>query len=148
IGEYRAAIDLFSQLVEADPGNEGVSSQLAVTHNNLGLLLAARGETAEARKQHDAAIDIQQRLLRGHPGKASPLDHLGESQANVGMLLEQLGDSRSAERNLRAAIDLLTAIQTPQSKAASSARNLAIVYNNMSYVLRDRDRAAADRASR
>jgi serine/threonine protein kinase/tetratricopeptide (TPR) repeat protein len=148
IGEYRAAIDLFSQLTAADPGDEDVSSQLAVTCNNLGLLLASRGETSEARKQHNAAIDIQQRILREHPGDVSHIDHLAESQANLGMLLEQLGDNRGAERYLRSAVELLTSIQAPHSNTASSARNLAIVYNNLSYVLRDRDRAAAEQASR
>jgi tetratricopeptide (TPR) repeat protein len=148
IGEYRAAIAQFSQLAAAAPNNEDISSQLAVTHNNLGLLLAARGETAEARKQHDAAIDIQQRLVLEHPGDVARVDHLAESQANLGMLLDQLGDSRGAQRYLRASINLLTSIQTPQGGGSTSARNLAIVYNNLSYVLRNRDRAAADRASR
>jgi tetratricopeptide (TPR) repeat protein len=114
----------------------------------LGLLLASRGETSEARKQHNAAIDIQQRILREHPGDVSHIDHLAESQANLGMLLEQLGDNRGAERYLRSAVELLTSIQAPHSNTASSARNLAIVYNNLSYVLRDRDRAAAEQASR
>jgi tetratricopeptide (TPR) repeat protein len=148
IGEYRSALGLFSQLAATGPQDDEVSSQLAVTHNNMALLLAARGETAEARKQHDAAIAIQQRLLREHPGDVTHIDHLAESQANLGMLLDQMGDSQGAERYLRAAVNLLTSIQLSERTAGSSARNLAIVYNNLSYVLRNRDPQAADRASR
>jgi serine/threonine protein kinase/tetratricopeptide (TPR) repeat protein len=148
IAEYRAAQKLLSQLAAAEPGNQEVTGQIAVTCNNLGLLLAARGEVDEARKFHDEAIAIQQRLLREHPGDVRFVDQLAESHANLGMLLDQLGDGKGAERSLLAAINLLRPLQASHGRNANFARNLAIVYNNLSYVLRARSPTAAETASR
>jgi serine/threonine protein kinase len=148
IAEYRAAEQLLAQLAAVEPNNKEVLSQIAVTNNNLGLLLAARGETDAARKCHESAIVIQQRLLDEHPGDAHFADQAAESHANLGMLLDQLGDAEGAERSLQAAIELLRSIAVSQNRNASFSRNLAIVCNNLSYVLRTRDPAAAERASR
>ncbi len=148
IAEYRKAERLLSQLATAAPSNDEVSAQIAVTYNNLGLLLAARGEADEARKCHESAVIIQQRLLRENPDNVHFIDQLAESRANLGMLLNQLGGYVEAENSLRAAIDLLSTIPTSQDRDPKFGRNLAIVYNNLSYVLRTRDLAEANRASR
>lgn len=148
IGEYRTAIGLLTQLAESRPRDAAVSSQLAVTYNNLALLLAGRGELDDARKYYDAAIAIQRRLLRQHPKDGAYVDQLAESHANLGMLRHQQGDSDEAERSLRASIDLLRSITAAGDSDPKFARNLAIVCNNLSYVLRERDPAAAEKASR
>ena len=137
IAAYRAAKKLLSQLTAAEPGNEEVSSQIAVTHNNLGLLLAARGETAEALlKCHDAAVAIQRRLLRNRARQRELHRSARRKPGELGMLHDQLGDTGGAQRSLSAAIDLLRSIPTAQDQDPKFARNLAIVHNNLSYVLR------------
>jgi serine/threonine protein kinase len=148
IKEYEKAEALFSQLADANSGERDASAQLAVTYNNLALLASAQGRTDEARTYHDEAIVIQQRLTREYPNDVHLVDQLAESEANRGMLLQQLGEPEKAEQSLRKAIDLLRSIALSHSDDARFARNLAIVYNNLSYVLRSRDPAAADRASR
>ena len=148
VSEYRAAEGLLEQLAAVEPKSSELSAQLALTHNNLGLLLAARGESAAARRQYDAATAIQKQLVKDHPSDAAAIGQLAESEANLGMLLDQLGDSAGAERSLYSARDALRAITARQKDDFKDARHLAIVSNNLSYVLRKRDPAAADRASR
>jgi tetratricopeptide (TPR) repeat protein len=86
--------------------------------------------------------------VHDHPEDAGFVEQLAESQANLGMLLDQLGETAGAEQSLRAAIDLLRSVPASRNNSASFARNLAIVYNNLSYVLRSRDATAAEGASR
>lgn len=147
IGEYRAAEKLLDAVAAADPARTDLWEQLAVTRNNLGLLLAARGDVDAARRLYADAIAALRQLTIAHPDEQSFASRLAESQANLGMLLEQIGDSDNAEKSLRAAVDTLRALAGSRTSDPAFARNFAVACNNLSYVLRRHDAAAADRAS-
>src|SRR5262245_36103859 len=62
ISEYQAAQTLLAALAKEEPAETDPSEQLAVTHNNLGLLLAARGDVDAARGHYSDAIATLRKL--------------------------------------------------------------------------------------
>jgi serine/threonine protein kinase/tetratricopeptide (TPR) repeat protein len=147
IKEYESSQRVFEQLVSADPTRVEPPAQLALAHNNLGLLYAARSQTERARQEYLKAIEIQKRLVQEHAQNQVVAGQLAESEANLGLLLDQFGDTKGAEQSLRAAIQVLRPLADSKANQPKSSRDLAIAFNNLSFVLRTRDPAAADAAS-
>lgn len=145
IQEYRRSQELLKPLVDSNPSRPDLLAQLAVSHNNVGLLFASRAESDAARREYLQAIEIQQKLVRMHAGDAAFASQLAESEANFGLLLDQLGDAEGAEQSLRAAVDVLRRLSSSQPQRAQS---LAIALNNLGFMLRSRNPAAADKSAR
>jgi tetratricopeptide (TPR) repeat protein len=139
IEQYNQALEILTELTAADSPPADQWAQLGVTHNNLALLLAARGDLNAARDHYADAIAIQQRLVRNHTDVLTYAGHLAESHANLGMLLDQIGETDKAERALRAAVDILRPLAESTRGDSKYARDLAIACNNLSYVLRKRE---------
>ncbi len=146
IKEYESSQKNLSELVAADPVSVEPLAQLALTHNNLGLLYASRSNTKRARQEYAKAIEIQQNLVRDHSDDPVLAGQLAESEANLGLLLDQTGSTQAAEQSLRAAINILRPLADLPGQSKLT-RDLAIASNNLSFVLRNRDIAAADEAS-
>jgi tetratricopeptide (TPR) repeat protein len=146
IRQYEAAQQILAEIAKNESAPDA-RAQLAVTHNNLGLLLAARGEVDAARDHYQEAIALQQKLVAADAKDVGFTIQLAESRANLGMLLDQIGDADGAEQSLRAAVEglryLAAATQDPKA-----TRNLAIACNNLSYVVRKRDLSAAESLAR
>lgn len=147
LAEYKEAERLLRQLSAANPAVARYRSELAVTHNNLGLLRIAGGDPDAARDHYATAIGLQQRLVQ-ESGNESFVTQLAESQANLGMLLDRLGDPQGAVNSLKAAVDSLRRLANSDQADAKHARNLAIASNNLSFVLRRLDANAAEVAAR
>jgi serine/threonine protein kinase/tetratricopeptide (TPR) repeat protein len=148
IKEYDTARKSLAILAETDSTQSGAQAQLALVHNNLGLLFAARGETVRARKEYEDAITLQRHLLSKQPKDPGVISQLAESQANLGLLLDQLGDARGAEQSLRGAVAVLEPLSDSKLGGPKSYRDLAIACNNLSFVLQTRDPAAAEQNAR
>jgi tetratricopeptide (TPR) repeat protein len=146
LAEYQAAQSLFEALAQPPAATAESRSQLAMTHNNLGLLLAAQGDVEAARERYARAIALQRRLVEQHPSQPEFASQLAETQANLGMLLDQMGHQQRAEQALRLAVDVLRPLGASVTAEARHARSLAIACNNLSFVLRKRDAAAAEQA--
>ena len=147
IKEYESSQQVFEELIHADPTRLEPRAQLALSHNNLGLLYAGRSEADRARAEYLKAIEIQKRLVQEHADDPIVAGQLAESEANLGLLLDQAGESKGAEQSLRAAIQVLRPLADANSNQPKLSRDLAIACNNLSFVLRTRDPAAADVAS-
>jgi len=145
--EYESAKRLLKDLTLADPSAVEPRIELAVTHNNLGLLLASTGDVKAAQREYDEAIALQSQIVETHPAEPTYRSQLADSHANLGMLLDQLGDSPGAEKSLRAAMDVLRTVVAANREEPRFARTLAIVGNNLSYVLRARDEQGAAKES-
>lgn len=148
VADYTAAQSLLETLVDDDPKNDKLRSQLALTHNNLAILAAARRDYVEARNRYEQAILMQRQLTSDHHGNADYAAQLAESQSNFGMLLDAEEDPMGAEAALAEAVSLLRPLVTSKNAAPRYARNLSIAANNLSYVLAKSDPTAAERAMR
>ena len=74
----RAALAIRQKLADANPTVTDFQSDLASSHNNIGILLNATGKPAEALKAYEAALAIRRKAgagasrvarLREQPGR-------------------------------------------------------------------------------
>ena len=148
ISEYAASQEILTDLINTESDTTDARAQLAVSHNNLGLLYAGRSDTTRARQEYADAIRIQQAILKDRPDNSIVAGQLAESQANLGLLLDQLDDYEGAMRALRGAVEVLRPLANADLTNPKPNHDLAIALNNLSFVLRNKDAAAAEKASR
>src|SRR5205823_11922228 len=67
ISAQQKALSICQELVVAEPENPGHQKALALCQNNLGLLLAHRGNTGQAQELFEKAIARQRLLLEKSP---------------------------------------------------------------------------------
>jgi serine/threonine-protein kinase len=80
IADYTRTRTIFAELARLQPDFRGYQSELAKTHNNLGILLQSKGQFNEAEQAYRQALDIFQKLTADSPtdaddrGKLVPSD--------------------------------------------------------------------------
>ncbi|MBV9011564.1 MAG: CHAT domain-containing protein [Pseudonocardiales bacterium] len=89
----------------ADPGNAQAQRDLSVSHNNLGDLAMAVGDSAGAQEHYQAGLEIDQRLAAADPGNAQAQRDLSVSHNNLGDLAMRAGDSADTGTKLPASAD-------------------------------------------
>jgi tetratricopeptide (TPR) repeat protein len=105
-------------------------SQLADSHNNLGVLLAETGKTAESK--HREAMAVQRKQADDHPSLSAFRSRLATSQVNLGALLSETGKPGEAEyRGALAHLERLTrespSVTPFRSNLASTHVNIGIL---------------------
>ena len=74
----------------ADPGNAGYQRDLSVSHDRLGDLAVASGDSATAEQHYRTALAIAERLAAADPGNA-------EYQRDLSVSRNQLGNLSQAD---------------------------------------------------
>jgi tetratricopeptide (TPR) repeat protein len=78
LGRSDEALALYGRALAVFEATEGADYDLAVLHNNLGVIAANRGEPGAAEQHYRAALVLKERLLgREHPDVAVTLQNLG-----------------------------------------------------------------------
>jgi eukaryotic-like serine/threonine-protein kinase len=90
---YRLASRTLADAAAREPDNSKIRTELASTHNNLGVLL--HGHPDKAEPEYRQAIDLRRELIRRSPAEPIFLDDLGSSLTNLGRLKGDRG--RGAE---------------------------------------------------
>ncbi len=85
--QYRKALNIQEELATRFPAVPEYRGELAMTHNNLGILLADRGDGPEAEEQYRLAMDIQEQLASDFPDVPAYGISLGGSYCNFGKLV-------------------------------------------------------------
>ncbi len=144
IDEYRSAQQILVALIEDNPNDPELQSYLALSRNNLALLLARQGHPDTALAEYEQAISAQQHLVATNPDDDVFAGQLAESHVNRGTLLGQLGKTDAAIQSLTHAVTILHETRTAAPDSPKRARNLAIAYNNLSFVQRQIDASLAE----
>jgi tetratricopeptide (TPR) repeat protein len=76
-------------------------SDLARSHNNLGLLLKARGQRTEAEEQSRKGLAIREKLAAEFPSVPEYRSDLAWSHTNLGVLFSDRGQRTEAEEQYR-----------------------------------------------
>ncbi|BBO34671.1 serine/threonine-protein kinase [Lacipirellula parvula] len=135
----RQSLALFDQLIAAAPEDESLRARQANTYNSLGLLLAAIGESQEALDSYAKAVALQQAIADREPGADAPEQALAETYSNLGLLQGQLGEKPAARKSLSATIRLLGQLLEAKPNDVDLRHDLAIGFNNLSFVERGDD---------
>jgi tetratricopeptide (TPR) repeat protein len=125
---YRQAIDVYEQLTTAVPTNQDNQGTLADCHNNLGSILARRGESEAAEKALRQAIAIKEKLVAEVPAKPGYRRELARSLDNLGNLLAANKGSNEAEQAFRRAVELLEKL-TADFRYGSEFRDGLVLYS-------------------
>jgi tetratricopeptide (TPR) repeat protein len=102
-------------------------------------LLGATGKSQDALAAYARAIALQQAVADCKPGASEPEQALAETYSNLGLLQGQLGDKAAARKSLTASIRLLGQLLESTPHDVDLRHDLAIGYNNLSFVDRGDD---------
>jgi tetratricopeptide (TPR) repeat protein len=134
------------RLSRARPGDAEVRLDLAKCYNSRAMLLAADGGAEAALAAYRQAIDVQRGAIEGRNGGADSVRALAETYSNLGLLQGQLGQKDEARTSLLATIGLLDMLAGREPQDPRRRHDLAIGYNNLSFVERDSDWAEAEKS--
>jgi serine/threonine-protein kinase len=114
IGDKRDALVAFAEslasrerLADANPSVSAFQRDLAITHNNIAILLRDTGKPADALKSHKAALAIRTKLADANPSVTAFQLHLANSHNNIGILLSETGKPADALKSYRGALGIL-----------------------------------------
>ena len=102
---------------------EPIHSDLALSYNNVGVILLYEGKIQRALEMNERGLKIRQQLYRN-----SPHAFLAESYCNKGTLLSELSKYDEALESFNQAIGILKKIY------GENHRELALNYNNQAYL--------------
>ena len=95
--QYRKALAIQEKLVAEFPAVPEYRRDLALSHNNLGILLSGLRKRPEAEEQYRKALAIQEKLVAEFPAVPEYRKDLAGSHNNLGDLLTDLGKRPEAE---------------------------------------------------
>ncbi len=133
----RLALDGFATLVAEFPGVPLYRQNLAIHHNNLGLLLAGLGKGPEAEEHYRQALAICEKLAAEFPAVGEYRGNLASSHTNMGRLLAGLGKRLEAEEQFRKALAISEKLVAGLPALRGSRADLANCHNNLGSLLRD-----------
>ena len=134
---FESARDGYARLAAEFPAVPDYRRDLAVSHNNLGILLAEHGQSAGAEEQYRKGLAIDEKLAAEFPAVREYRQHLAGSHNSLGILLAEHGQSAGAEEQYRKglAIDEKLAAEFPAVTAYQV--NLGGSYCNFGILIRD-----------
>jgi tetratricopeptide (TPR) repeat protein len=111
--------------------------ELAMTHNNLGLLLQATGRVAEAEKAYRQALQLYERLVAEHPQVPQYRQELAMTHNNLGVLLKATGRADEAEKAHRQALQLRERLVAEHPQVVGYKVDLGRILARSGYSLRN-----------
>jgi len=129
---YDRALTLQEELVRRFPDAPEYALELALIHNNRGILLAADAtRAADAESSYRAAIATFEKLTSNRDDRAA-FFRLAQTYNNLGALLRQRPDQHAdAEMAYRTAIEVMEGLRREQPHRREYKEELAKFYNNL-----------------
>ena len=131
---YREALEIRQRLAESNP--VAYASSMAVSCNNLGLLLWTTNRMEEAEGCYRKALEIRRRLIEKRPDFYAP--GLARSCNSLGLLLFDMGRIDEAEDYYREALEIRQRLAKKDAKTYEP--DLATTYNNLGNLLTNSNR--------
>jgi tetratricopeptide (TPR) repeat protein len=119
----RAGIQIYERLYGLDQHNRSLQRYLGRAYSHLGLIVAGRGRSVEAKKIYDQSADLLSRLVKDYPDQFYYRDDLVRTRMRQGTLQDKLGNHRQAAEHYRQVVQLYRqALQlNPKSIAANNS---------------------------
>ncbi|HSS95455.1 MAG TPA: serine/threonine-protein kinase [Terriglobales bacterium] len=133
--EYRKAIALSQQMIDARPSEQEGKVHLATSFDGLGYVLQEKGDTENALENRRKGLIIREELTKLDPNNAHYGRQLAFSHHNVGLSLVEAGDLISALANFRQELGLFESLSTPDPKNVQARRNRSLAHKQIGDVL-------------
>ncbi|KGN68803.1 hypothetical protein HR09_07450 [Porphyromonas gulae] len=126
---YEEVLDIYKELAKKNP--EAYNLDLAMTLNNLGLLLSNNNETKQAQVCYQEALKIRRALATKNPQAYNP--YLASTLNNLGLLLSNNNEIERAKDCYQKALEIRRDLATKNPQAynpdlAGTLNNLAVLY--------------------
>jgi eukaryotic-like serine/threonine-protein kinase len=141
---YRAAIGQYEQLLFESPDVPPYRFELALSHNNLGVLLVELGKRPEAAAAYRQALGLHEKLAAEFPTVPEYRRQLAVSQHNLGVVLRELKDRQAAEAAYRRALELRQQLMSAFPEDPAYRQELAGTHLNLGILLREMGRNDAE----
>jgi Flp pilus assembly protein TadD len=104
---------------------------LSISHEKLGDLALALGDTAAAREAHQQAHAITERLAAADPGNSQWQRDLSASHSRLGNLALALGDTAAAREHYRQALAIGERLAAADPGNSQWQRDLSVSHNKL-----------------
>jgi serine/threonine protein kinase len=141
---YRTAIGQFEQVLREAPGVPAYRWELALSHNNLGVLLVDLGKRPEAEAAYRQALGLHEQLVAEFPAVPEYRRQLAVSHHNLGIVLRELKKREAAEAAYRRALELREQLTAEYPQVPAYRQELAGSHLNLGILLRDMGRNDAE----
>ncbi len=144
----RQALDEYGALVQASPHDAELVLRRAKGHGSLGLLLARSRDADGALAAYEQAIKQQQLVAARRDAPVEAVQELAQTYGKLGLLLAEL-DRKDAGRNaLQTSLGMTERLVERSPDDLALRHDLALGYNNLSFVERGHDWDRAEEACR
>ncbi len=134
----RASFRLHQQLVDSDPQNPEYQVELALCHQNLGVLYAQLHRFAEAESAFQAARKISEPLASRHADAPRYQVHLVQILANLGSLYSDKNERATAEEYEARALNLQKQLVVAWPLVPDYQAKLALLHSSRAASYRER----------
>jgi eukaryotic-like serine/threonine-protein kinase len=151
LAAYREAQEAFELLADDPSQSAEHRDDLALCHNNIGLLLGQAGKTAEAETSFRNAIELLGDLIAGEDDANQRDKFRGDlalCYGNLALVQGQANRPTEADASYHLAVEIQQQLAAAHPAEAKYAAALALSYNNMSYLLSRTDSAKAEQCCR
>ncbi len=93
---YEKVLAVYESLLEKDPEDENLQSDLGVSLNNVGRICERLGKGEKALEYYMRSLEISESLVKRDPERTDWQSDLGVSLDNVGSIYERLGEGEKA----------------------------------------------------
>lgn len=130
------SLALYQKLVDDSPEVAKFQYNVAVTLNQIGILLSASGKLAKALSVHESASSIYETLVGSHPAVTEYQSNLAASHQSIAILLQRRGETakplkayQSAREVYQRLADAHPDVPMYQMNLASSETAIAFLLN-------------------
>ena len=140
---YDQALKVRKQLAKDVPQEPRYQEQLAATFNNVGNLWRDR-DPKKAIEAYQQAIDLQDKLVKNNSQNHAYWQQLARSYNNLGNVLTVVGPFEQAQANIEKAKEIFQNLANESKDVPDYRRELAVSYNHLANLWRDRDPAQSE----
>jgi len=115
------------RLAKADPGNARWQRELSLSYANVGFVLRAQGNLADALKAYRDSLAVRERLANTDPGNADWQADLARSYGLLAPVYEKLDNTAEALIALRKGREILATLVTHRAKQRAVEESPGVV---------------------
>jgi serine/threonine protein kinase/gas vesicle protein len=132
---FALARDGYAKLAADFPAVPRYRQELALSHDELGLMLTNLEKRPEAEQEYRQALALLEKLAAEFPAVPQYRQHLAKSHTNLGNLLHHLGKWAQAEQQFRQALALQKRLASEFPAVPLNRCLLAVSHNNLGELL-------------